>query len=108
LRKSIHGHVFSEWTHIPTGRTWSYPLPSKAAIPKKMLDFVQELNDKKKEVKYVRCDDAGENKKTQQVFSKLSTSWIRNIKFEFTSRDSPQLNGKVEARTFSSEINLVG
>jgi len=53
-------------------------------------------------VKYIRGDNAGENKMLEQLCIKKK----RAIKFEYTPRDSPQYNGKVE-RNFATLWNRV-
>ena len=45
-------------------------------------------------VKYIRLDDAGENKSLQQ--RALSEAWKLDIEFEFTGRDTPQRNHLAE------------
>jgi hypothetical protein len=45
-------------------------------------------------VKYVRCDNAGENRSLQKRAN--SADWKLNIKFEFTPRDTPQHNHLAE------------
>jgi hypothetical protein len=47
-------------------------------------------------VKFIRCDNAGENK-TLQLKCQNDTE-LASITFEFTARDSPQYNGKVERK----------
>jgi hypothetical protein len=41
-------------------------------------------------VKYVRCDNAGENKLLEQRAN--SVSWKLNLEFEYTARNTPQQN----------------
>ena len=55
-----------------------------------------------KAVKYVRLDNAGENKLLQQRAT--SEAWKLNIKFEFTARDTPQQNHLAEL-SFASIAN---
>ena len=47
-----------------------------------------------KEVKIVRCDDAGENKKLEETAN--GKEWQLNIKFEYTGRSTPQRNHLAE------------
>ena len=55
------------------------------------------------EVKIVRLDNAGENKTLQKRAQ--SSDWKMNIDFQFTARNSPQMNSKAEVRiaTVSSQ-----
>jgi hypothetical protein len=46
------------------------------------------------QVKYIRCDNAGENKTLQKRAN--SATWKLNIEFEFTPRDTPQHNHLAE------------
>ena len=45
-------------------------------------------------VKYIRLDNAGENKKLEE--RALSAAWKLNINFEYTARDTPQQNSLAE------------
>jgi hypothetical protein len=45
-------------------------------------------------VKIIRCDNAGENNKLKDRL--LSKDWKKNIKFEFTARNTPQQNHLAE------------
>jgi hypothetical protein len=45
-------------------------------------------------VKYIRCDNAGENKTLQKRAN--GVDWKLNIEFEFTPRDTPQHNHLAE------------
>jgi hypothetical protein len=51
-------------------------------------------NDKPIKVKYIWCDDAGENKKLE----KLCIGKLLGITFEYTGPGSPQYNGRVERK----------
>jgi len=55
------------------------------------------LQNQNKKVKYIRCDNAGENISLQKALDAEGM----NIKFEFTARETPQQNGKVE-RAFAT------
>ena len=52
------------------------------------------LSKEKKNVKYIRCNNARENYKLQQVLDNVDMG----IKFEFTAVDTPQQNGKMERK----------
>jgi hypothetical protein len=63
-----------------------------------MVESSCELFHKWKEggnpVKFIRCDNAGENKTLQKRAN--SSAWKLNIEFEFTPRDTPQHNHLAE------------
>jgi hypothetical protein len=46
-----------------------------------------------KPIKYIRCDDGGENRGLKNRL--YSSDWKLPIKFEFTGRDTPQLSGSL-------------
>ena len=79
-----------------TDQTWSSFLKRKSDMPKVMMVFLQKMITRGTPVKFIRCDNAGENvdlkNKCQQ-----STD-LNHIEFEFTARDSPQFNGKIEQK----------
>ena len=52
------------------------------------------LRHKGQVVKFIRLDNAGENKALEQLCARKR----RNFDFEYTPRDSPQYNGKVERK----------
>jgi hypothetical protein len=60
-----------------------------------MILFLKKLNMLPHiQVKYIRCDNAGENKS----FDKENILANLNLTFEYTSPGSPQYNGKVERK----------
>ncbi len=61
------------------------------------MGFVKTLREAGKPVKYIRCNNAGEN----LSFKKKIDENGMNVKFEFTAREAPQQNGKVE-RAFAT------
>jgi hypothetical protein len=70
-----------------------------------MVELSCELFSKWKNehpVKYIRCDNAGENKTLQKRAN--GVDWKLNIEFEFTPRDTPQHNHLAELR-FASIAN---
>ena len=77
-----------------TRMCWSTFLKHKSDTSEKIVQFVKELKAKQYIVKYIRCDNAGENQSLQKECDKL----ILNIQFEFTGPNTPQYNGKVERR----------
>ena len=47
-------------------------------------------------VKFIRCDNSGENRDLKTKVEQSND--LNNITFEFTARDNPQPNGKIEKR----------
>ena len=47
-------------------------------------------------VKFIRCDNAGENRDLKTKVEQSND--LNDITFEFTARDNPQPNGKIEKR----------
>ena len=75
-----------------TGRAWSWFLTKKSKLSPTMVHFVQSLATKGVKVGKFRCDDAGEN----HTFKEDSNNILLDVEFEFTGRETPQYNGKVE------------
>jgi hypothetical protein len=80
-----------------TSMKWSFFLKSKDSQVPLLTGFIKTLQSQNKKVKYIRCDNAGENLSLQQSLEGEGM----NIKFEFTARETPQQNGKVE-RAFAT------
>jgi hypothetical protein len=70
---------------------WSYFIPEKSAIGKVVEKVLDKINGMHKSTKYLRCDNAGENKKE---LSELCVQ--RGIQIEFTAPNTPQQNGVAE------------
>jgi hypothetical protein len=81
------------WTHSPK---------QKSDVAILMVNFVKNLAATGKVVKYIRCDNAGENTSLQQLCMKQQL----NIQFEYSIPGTPQVNGKVE-RKFATLYNKV-
>ena len=63
---------------------------SKKAMIEPTCEKLFKLNAEGKNVKYIRCDDGGENR---GLMNRLhSSDWKLPIRFEFTGRDTPQRN----------------
>jgi Reverse transcriptase (RNA-dependent DNA polymerase) len=79
-----------------TDQTWSSFLKRKSDLPALMMRFLRRMKARGTPVKFIRCDNAGENvdlkNKCQQ------TTDLNDIEFEFTARDSPQFNGRIERK----------
>ena len=73
---------------------WSYFLTSKKNVKDLMLELLKHLKNINLNVKYIRCDDAGENKAAKTLLEQEG----HHVNFEFTSKGTPQYNGIVERR----------
>ncbi len=82
------------WVRIVDDATkykWSYFVCAKDELAQEVECFInKKLN--KHEVKYLRCDHAGENKKLLEICDKYG------IKIEYTAPHTPQHSGVVERR----------
>ena len=78
-----------------TGYVWSFLLHTKAELADTVLALRRRLKQQGITVKYIRCDNAGENNSLQDAIGKHPTL---KVTFEYSPRDSPQYNGKVERR----------
>jgi hypothetical protein len=94
--ESIGGSKF--WLLIvdeATDYSWSFFLKAKSETPKRMAELIGDLKTKyNKLVKFLRCDGAGENKKTDELLKTKNFG----ITFEYTAPGTPQQNGKVERK----------
>jgi len=76
-----------------TGMKWSFFIKQKSDQVEILQAFILELKAKhNRTVKFIRCDNAGENYSLQRELEKKGLG----ITFEFTARNTPQQNGKVE------------
>ena len=75
-----------------TNFKWPIFLKQKSDLAKKAMPLIKWLHLNNKEVKFIRCDNAGENKTLEQEC--LNQGF--NIQFEYTPPGSPQYNGTVE------------
>ena len=86
-----------------TGMKWSFFLKTKDQLPNKVIPFLKELKARDSRatkyifVKYLRCDNAGENLLLETKCKEEGFG----IQFEFTSAGTPQQNGVVE-RAFAT------
>ena len=77
---------------------WSYFLKHKDDQVGALIDFIKALQAKKSNiVKFICCDNAGENKSLEKACLKEGLG----ITFEYTARATLQQNGKVE-RNFAT------
>ena len=79
-----------------TDMTWSFMLKRKGDLPKTVMTFLRKMRKNGTPVKYIRLDNAGENIDLQNK-CKDSTD-LSEVEFEFTPRDSPEYNGKIERK----------
>ena len=64
-----------------------------------MMTFLHHIKTKNFEVKYLKCDNAGENKTLEQELKKWENrDLFPNIEFEYTASNTPQQNAKVERK----------
>ena len=77
-----------------TDMSWSYFLKEKSDTAAKICEFVQELREKGFDVRYLRCDNAGENKKAEEALKEKGIF----VQFEYTTACTLQQNGKVERK----------
>ena len=92
------GKVWSAAVDEATGRMWSRIIKSKDETPYQIMELLQYLVDMGYRPRYIRCDDAGENKKLKKLLKLHHRQAFRTIEFEFTSGNTPQFNGKVERK----------
>ena len=94
-KRSLGGSKF--WLLILddcTDQAWSHFLRKKDHQVKILIEFIKDLKPHGKVVKYIRCDNAGENISFENECKKEGLG----IKFEYTSPNSPQFNGRVERK----------
>ena len=78
-----------------TDMCWSRFLKKKSDLPDVMMKLVKEINNMEgKKVKYLRCDNAGENISFEEKCKKEGL----DVTFEYTAPNTPQQNGKVERK----------
>jgi len=81
---------------------WSIFLQRKRDLSKAMVGIIRDLQIKhNKKVKYLRCDNGGENLSLQKYCNDPTKSTnldLRHLQFEFTARGTPQQNGRVERK----------
>ncbi|MFM8622588.1 MAG: hypothetical protein ACKOB3_04330, partial [Holophagaceae bacterium] len=95
-----HGQKGRYWLLVvdeATNMKWSFFLATKKQQVPVLQGFIKTLKEMGNPVKYIRCDNAGENESLKKQLD-LEGS---NIRFEFTARMTPQQNGKVE-RAFAT------
>ena len=73
---------------------WDVYLKTKDQLTQQVLPILKKLYVSGKSVKYIRCDNAGENR----TLEKNCLEEGLDIKFEYTAPHSPQFNGRVERK----------
>jgi hypothetical protein len=79
-----------------TNLTWSFFLKQKSDTAETAYTLLKHLSSHGVSIKYIRCDNAGENVSLENLLKKDPN--LNTISFEYTPRDSPQYNGKVERK----------
>jgi hypothetical protein len=69
-------------------------LRAKSDLKAKVTTLLTDLEIARVNVKFIRCDDSGENK---ALFEECRPKGY-GIKFEFSGPQTPQRNGKVERK----------
>jgi hypothetical protein len=84
---------------------WSIFLKNKSDLKEKMFSMLTDLSIAGIDVKYIRCEDSGENK---SFYNSCSEKGFK-VKFEFSGPRTPQRNGKVERKfqTFYGRISAM-
>ncbi len=94
-KPSIAGNQY--WLLIvddATDMAWSVFLKHKSDLCERLVNFIYNMKSRGTPIKYIRLDNSGEN----VAFQKQCDRLFLNIKFEFTSPDTPQQNGRVERK----------
>ncbi|MFN9902870.1 MAG: hypothetical protein ACK55Z_29645, partial [bacterium] len=77
-----------------TNFAWSFFLKRRSDVAETMFKLVNEIKTFGYKVKYLRCDNGGENKGTEEYLKERGVS----VKFEYSAPETPQQNGKVERK----------
>ena len=97
---SKHWLIFVDWK---TKYQKSYFLKKKSDLTEAGIKFIQEMQQKHKvKIKCFRCENAGENKKFEEILRQKGYG----VSFEYTSANTPQQNGIVE-RCFATHYGRV-
>ena len=81
-----------------SSQTWSIFMKRKNDQVPRLMTFLRKMKARGTPVRRLRCDNAGENKSLQQACLDSNDDDLVNIQFEFTSRESPEYNGKAERK----------
>jgi len=69
-------------------------MPEKSCLSNEMIKLVRELKSEGFQVKFIRCDNAGEN----EAFQEIAREHGLGLTFEFTAPNNPEQNGRVERK----------
>jgi hypothetical protein len=109
--RSIKGESYGGscfWVLVVDDHTdycWSLFLKAKSDLKGKFLTLLKDLIIAGLDVKFIQCDDSGENK---ALFDECRSKGY-NVNFEFSDPRTPQCNGKVERKvqTFFGRIRAM-
>ena len=94
--KSYGGSKF--WILVVDDHTdycWSFFVKKKSELKDKVVPLIKELKAKNGiEVKFIRCDNAGENNSLEEECKKEGLG----VTFEYTAVNTPEHNGRVERK----------
>ncbi len=77
-----------------SGKKWATFLKKKSDIPQDCMEFMGYVKQVKgRPPMFIRLDNSAENK----TFAAMCCTKYRTTVFEFTARDTPQQNGRIEA-----------
>ena len=87
------GKILKHWRILvdkATGFKTTKFVATKIGMVEPTLKELQKLKHHNKDVKFIRCDNGGENEALQKKID--SSEWNLGIDFEYTARDTPQMN----------------
>ena len=86
-----------------TGKKFSMFFAKKSDMVEPVCELIQKWKNENKPVRRIRCDNAGENNTLEKRLK--SSDWkMGDIQFEYTSRNTPQQNSRVE-KGFETIVN---
>ena len=94
MHKSIAGSQY--WILIVDEATrfkWGKYIKYKSDLAEVMIKRIKTMNNMNRIVKYIRCNNSGENKLIEQ---ELINNEVKEVITEFVAPDTPQHNGVVE------------
>ena len=79
-----------------SGKKWGDFFPSKSAMVETTCEWLNQMKAYGVPVEIIRLDPAGENLKLEKRCKTATWQALQPLKFEFTSRDTPQHNNLAE------------
>ena len=73
---------------------WSLFIRKKSELPSSVIEILNSIINSNRKIMFIRSDNAGENISLEKECEKYHLG----IKFEYTSRSTPQHNGVVERK----------